>query len=72
MLLIDALIHGFHLYYTGETTRPVAVNLIDGSMNEVIRFLDGLSYGPDSTPGTRETKTEWDRNAANVPGRRKR
>ena len=72
MLLIDCLIHGFHIYYkTGETTRPVAVNLIDGRMNEVINFLDRLTYGPDGTPGTRETKAEWDRNIVNALGWRK-
>ena len=74
MLLIDGLIHGFHIYIamSAETSRPTAVNLIEGRMQEVIRLLDGLAYGPDSTPGTREAKAEWDRHAGNAPGRRKR
>ena len=57
MLLIDRLIHGFHSYYKaeGEPTRPVAVNLIGGRLRQVLEFLDELTYGPGSTPGTRET-----------------
>jgi hypothetical protein len=68
MLLIDRLIHGFHNYYkgTGDPTRPTAVNLIGGRLNQVIDFLDELTYGPRSSPGTRETKAEWGRNVMNA------
>jgi hypothetical protein len=54
MLLIDKLIHEFH---TGlrEYGRPVAANLIEGSLKEVIRFLDSLSYGE----GYREAQCCW-------------
>jgi hypothetical protein len=63
MILIDRLIHGFHWYYkTGGPTRPVAVNLIEGRLSDVVAFLDRLTYGDSSTPGTRETYTVWDRN----------
>jgi hypothetical protein len=63
MILIDRLIHGFHYYFKNHTpTRPVAVNLIEGKLNEVIEFLDRLSYGESSTPGVDEVKTEWDKN----------
>ena len=63
MLLIDRLIHGFHSYYkTDNPTRPVAVNLIEGRLNDVVAFLDRLSYGDKSTAGTKETYTEWDKN----------
>jgi hypothetical protein len=63
MFLIDRLIHGFHWYLkTGGPTRPVAVNLIEGRLNDVVAFLDRLTYGPKSTPGTRETYAEWDKN----------
>jgi hypothetical protein len=63
MLLIDRLIHGFHWYYkAGGPTRPVAVNLIEGRLSDVVAFLDRLSYGDDSTPGMRETYAEWDKN----------
>jgi hypothetical protein len=63
MLLIDRLIHGFHWYCkTSAPTRPVAVNLIEGRMRDVVAFLDRLNYGEKSTPGTRETYAEWDVN----------
>ena len=62
MLLIDELLHGFHWYAkTGEPTRPVAVNLIDLRLDDVIAFLDDLTYGDRSAPGARERKAEWDR-----------
>ena len=61
MLLIDRLIHGFHWYYkTNNPTRPVAVNLVEGRLGQVIVFLDALTYGEKSTPGMVERKTEWD------------
>jgi hypothetical protein len=63
MLLIDRLIHGFHWYYkTGGPTRPVAVNLIEGRLSDVVAFLDRLTYGNKSTPGMCETYAEWDKN----------
>ena len=63
VLLIDRLIHGFHWYYkTNGPTRPVAVNLIEGPMSEVVAFLDRLSYGEKGTPGTRENLAEWRKN----------
>jgi hypothetical protein len=70
MLLIDGLIHGFHHYLTsGRTRRPVGINLIDGSLEFVIQFLDQLTFGPDSTPGLLEQKLEWQ---AKIHHRRKR
>ena len=63
MRLIDRLIHGFHWYYkTVGPTRPVAVNLIEGRLSDVVAFLDRLSYGDQSTPGMREIYAGWDRN----------
>jgi hypothetical protein len=63
MLLIDRLLHGFHWYYkTNGPTRPVAVNLIEGRLGDVVAFLERLSYGEKSTPGTRETLAQWDKN----------
>ena len=63
MLLIDRLIHGFHRYLkTDRPTRPVAVNLIEGRLRDVVTFLDRLTYGESSTPGLRETYAEWDQN----------
>ena len=67
MLLIDRLLHGFHWYLkknaeTPGPTRPVAVNLIEGRMGDVVAFLEALTYGEKSTPGTHESLTEWNRN----------
>lgn len=61
MLLIDVLIHGFHIHLKYGPTRAVVVNLIEGSYHEVVDFLDSLSYGPGSTPGLAESYEEWRR-----------
>jgi hypothetical protein len=65
VLLIDRLIHGFHWYCKDNVkgpTRPVAVNLIEGRLGEVVAFLDSLTYSNKSTPGVRRNLAEWDRN----------
>ncbi|MFA4985282.1 MAG: hypothetical protein WC712_01735 [Candidatus Brocadiia bacterium] len=60
MLAIDQLIHGFHvLIKTGSPTRPVAVNLIEGRLSEVVDFLDQLAYSDLSTPGIKGTYSRW-------------
>lgn len=62
MFMVDRLLHGFHFWVKKETvenTRPVAVNLIEARLGEVIRFLDELTYGEKSTPGTQENHAEW-------------
>jgi len=66
MVLIDQLVHGFHWSLEHDPTRPVAVNLIQGRLGEVIAFLDSLSYGEESTPGTKEQREEWVTNSQNV------
>ena len=62
MIAIDKLIHSFHILHSyrknletfdfedKEATlgRPTGVNLIEGSLSEVIRFLDTLSESCDS------------------------
>lgn len=40
----------------------MAINLIEGSLGEVIAFLDRLSHGENNTPGVAETYAEWQRN----------
>ena len=63
MLAIDRLIHGFHWFYKENSpTRPVAVNLIEGRLSEVVAFLDRLTYSDKGTPGTRENYAQWDEN----------
>lgn len=65
MLLIDQLIHAFH---TGQTElgRPVSANLIEGSLKEVILFLDGLSASPKSAAGIGDSRVTWRRNLENI------
>ena len=59
MITIDRVIHGFHWSLRHESTRPTAVNLIEGTMHEVVECLDDLTYGDDSTPGVRQTRAAW-------------
>ena len=62
-ILIDRLIHGFHWYYKMQgPTRPVAVNLIEGRLSEVVTFLENLSHGEKSTPGVDGNFAQWDKN----------
>ena len=61
-ILIDQLIHGFHWYYKTHTpTRPVAVNLIEGRLSDVVAFLENLSCGDASTAGLAENYAQWDK-----------
>jgi hypothetical protein len=63
MVLIDRLLHGFHWYYkTNAPTRPVAINLIEGRLNEVVAFLDDLSRGERSTAGVTANYAQWNKN----------
>ena len=63
MLAIDRVIHAFHRHVLRgrpETpTRAAGVNLIGGTLHEVLTLLDGLTYGQGSTPGTQETLEAW-------------
>ena len=66
MLLIDRLLHGFHYAVETGPRRPAAVTLIEGRLWVVIAFLNELTYGDASTPGTRDAAATWrkDMNAA--------
>jgi ribosomal protein S18 acetylase RimI-like enzyme len=66
MVEIDRVLHGFHWYAKNTPTRPVAVNLIEGRLRDVIALLDELTYGKDSTPGLAETKATWDKRIENA------
>lgn len=60
MLLIDRLIHAFHWSLRqNQPFGPAGRNLIEGKYDEVVAFLDRLTYGEASTPGTAERKAEW-------------
>ncbi len=48
MVCIDQLIHAFHISLrTGKPGRSFANNLIEGSHDQVVEFLDRLSAKPD-------------------------
>jgi hypothetical protein len=62
MLAIDRLIHEFHYSLHQEPdlpTRSVGPNLIQGKLGDVLRFLDELTYGPQSTEGLASTRRQW-------------
>jgi len=62
MLAVDRLIHAFHYsltYLPDLPTRPAGVNLINGKLEDVIVFLNELTFGAASTPGLVETRQEW-------------
>ena len=56
IVLIDTLIHRYHWELEGEPGGPGAVGLIGGSRNEVLAFLNELTYGDESTPGLAERR----------------
>ena len=66
MLLIDQLIHSFHWHQQFGATRPVAVNLIDGRLADVIEFLDELHHGENSSPGLSHNHDRWIENSQHV------
>ncbi len=64
MLLVDQLLHAFHVYVFAwaenpQPTRPVCPNLIDGKLQELLPFLDELAYGEAAPPERRETHAAW-------------
>jgi len=60
MLLIDGLLHRFHWESDGiEDGRPGATSLIEGTMHDVMAFLDRLSYGDTIPPDMERTREEW-------------
>lgn len=60
MLLIDQLIHAFHAGLA-DVGRPAAANLIEGSLAEVIQFLDTLTNSGTSAAGMADSRQEWKR-----------
>jgi hypothetical protein len=66
MLLIDQLIHAFHVGLR-ELGRPAAANLIQGSLAEVIDFLDALTSGGASIAELGDSRETWRRALAAAP-----
>jgi hypothetical protein len=59
LLLVDQLVHAFHWETKQGPARPAGTSLIEGGLEDVVRFLDRLSAGSGSTPGISETKVRW-------------
>jgi hypothetical protein len=62
MIAVDRLIHEFHYSLAsrpGLPTRPAGANLIEGTLSQVIAFLDALSYADASTRGLHEQQVRW-------------
>jgi hypothetical protein len=62
MLLIDWIVHQCHLGLVRQEyryLRPVAVNLIEGRIAQVIRLVEELAYGSGSIDGTQERREAW-------------
>ncbi len=60
LLLIDALIHRFHWESdTSSGGRPGACNLIEGTMKDIMPFLDHLTYGYTIPSEVEKTREEW-------------
>jgi ribosomal protein L37AE/L43A len=63
IVLIDTLLHYYHVGLMQEKTRPVAQNLIQGKMVDVIKLLEELSYGADATEEMKQRHEEWKKTA---------
>jgi hypothetical protein len=67
LLAIDALIHACHGQFKGYMGRPAACNLIEGTARELVRFLDELAYGDQSTAELRATRDRWQSDVRAAP-----
>jgi hypothetical protein len=59
MLAIDRVVHALHESLDQVWTTPASVNLIEGTRDEVIDFLDSLAYGDTADPAMRRRKEQW-------------
>jgi hypothetical protein len=66
MVCIDQLIHTFHSVIPGKFNRSFANNLIEGSHDQVVELLDGLSARPDGVD-----KEQWRANVKRMYARRR-
>ena len=51
LIAIDTLLHTFHAQARKWPTSPIAKNVLQGNIQEIVAFLDGLAYGNGSTTG---------------------
>jgi hypothetical protein len=63
LLLIDRLIHAFHweVHERIGMSRPVACDLIAGRFEDVVEFLDTLTYGERTTSEVQQERAAWER-----------
>jgi hypothetical protein len=59
MLAIDRVVHALHESLNQVWTTPASVNLIEGTREEVIAFLDSLAYGDTTDASIRARKEQW-------------
>jgi hypothetical protein len=64
MLAIDRLLHEFHWWIRSagqdpQASRTACVNLLAGSMTQILDLLDGLAYDENATPELLETRHWW-------------
>ncbi len=57
MLLIDWLIHQFHVMQD-VAQKPVGQNVIQGTADQVCELIESLAYGPGNTQGL-SSQAEW-------------
>ncbi len=65
MLAIDLVIHEFHYSLPADPARPTracCVNLIEGKLLDVVRFLNELSGMTHDQPELKGTASDWKRN----------
>ena len=55
MILIDTLIHRYHWELEGNPEGPGAKNLIGGKSDDLVTFLNDLTYSEQSTPELKAT-----------------
>jgi hypothetical protein len=66
MIAIDYLIHRFHDEFTECTTRPAAINFIEGKSEDIIDLILELAYGNDNEI-YKEQMEIWLENAPKSP-----
>ncbi len=74
MLLVDWMVHQCHESLPqrakGLLGRPIAINLIDARLREVVTLVDQLAYGPGFEQGSQEMRTRWRENVLSAYGGR--
>ena len=59
MLLIDRLLHRWHWEHKNNAEKASAPNFLEGSHDDVVAFLNALTYNKNNTSGLSESKLAW-------------